>query len=917
MPTIQPSVGLITGLEISDIVDQLIKVASTHRTRLRTQTDALTEQQKAVGELTALTIATQLAASKFNNGLIYKQRTANSSNSTLLSGTVTGDAVPGTYQFIPVQLSQNHQVVSGGVASLDQAVGEGRLSLRFGGFADTGMDLDALNAGLGAERGRIRITDRSGASEVIDLRFARTIDDVLERINNSDTIDVRAEVSGDAIRLVDQTGMAVANLSVREVGGGRTAADLGLADINVAAGEATGHNLVRMYDALDIDRLNDQAGLSIRNELPDLEIQFRDGSPTLQVDLQPADIRTVGDLLEALNAADPTRLRAELGADGNRLVLTDLTVDNGGLFSVSSAVGGTLAEDLGLVGTAAGGVLTGDRIMGPLKGALLGSLAGGRGLGALGQIQITDRSGATATVDLAGAETLGQVLDRVNAAGLGVTAAINPARNGLVLRDGTGATASNLIVANADATNTADKLGLSVNAARSSVDSGSLHLQVFHERVRLDALNNGRGVRPGSFLITDSTGRTSGVNLRTSGAETVGDVLDLINGLGLAVQARINDTGDGILLVDTGGGAGTMTVKESGSGTTAADLKLLGSATVVDLGGTPTQVIDGSTTVTVTIGSGDTLQDVVDKINGLDMGVTASVFQGGSGATPYRITLSSHLAGAGGEMLVDASGWALDFYEIAAAQDAILQVGAADVPGAGALATSSTNTFSRVVNGVNLTLGGVSDTPVTITVASSSDNLNNAAKLFVEQFNKLRDKINDLTYFDAESQTTGILMGSGVTLQVESRLSRVLTDRFFGVGSIQSLEMIGISLNGDGKLELNQSKLAERLEADPEAVRQFFTDAEAGFVKRFNAVVDSLASEEHSVLMSRTAALQRRIDENEARIADFDTRLDKQRERLLRYFYNLELAISKIQANMSVVESLTPMDMSALFKSRN
>ena len=64
----------------------------------------------------------------------------------------------------------------------------------------------------------------------------------------------------------------------------------------------------------------------------------------------------------------------------------------------------------------------------------------------------------------------------------------------------------------------------------------------------LDALNNGKGVRLGSFTHHRLPGATSGVNLRTSEAKTVGDVLELINGLGLAVEARINDTGDGIML---------------------------------------------------------------------------------------------------------------------------------------------------------------------------------------------------------------------------------------------------------------------------------------------------------------------------------------------------------------------------------
>ena len=123
-----------------------------------------------------------------------------------LAASVTGDAVPGTYQFTPVRMAQNHQLISSGFANLDDAVGEGTLGLSFGGFADRGLELSMLNGGAGIERGKIRITDRSGSSEVVDLRFVQTVDDVLAQINSSDDIDVLAVADGDAIRLVDQTG---------------------------------------------------------------------------------------------------------------------------------------------------------------------------------------------------------------------------------------------------------------------------------------------------------------------------------------------------------------------------------------------------------------------------------------------------------------------------------------------------------------------------------------------------------------------------------------------------------------------------------------------------------------------------------------------------------------------------------------
>ena len=89
MPTIQSSVGLVTGLPITDIVDQLMAIAQKPRDRLQTQTTGLQQQQIAIGDLTALTIAVQLSSNKLGSESLYQQRTANSSDSTLLSASVT------------------------------------------------------------------------------------------------------------------------------------------------------------------------------------------------------------------------------------------------------------------------------------------------------------------------------------------------------------------------------------------------------------------------------------------------------------------------------------------------------------------------------------------------------------------------------------------------------------------------------------------------------------------------------------------------------------------------------------------------------------------------------------------------------------------------------------------------------------
>src|SRR5690606_35734203 len=129
----------------------------------------------------------------------------------------------------------------------------------------------------------------------------------------------------------------------------------------------------------------------------------------------------------------------------------------------------------------------------------------------------------------------------------------------------------------------------------------------------------GQGVKLGSFKITDSNGLTTTVNLSAAEATTIGDVIDAINATSIGVEARLNDAGDGIALIDTAGGTGKLKVEEVGNGQTAADLRIKGESTTQTIDGTPTEVIDGSTTFTVTLDADDTLNDLVTKIN--DLGI--------------------------------------------------------------------------------------------------------------------------------------------------------------------------------------------------------------------------------------------------------------------------------------------------------
>ncbi|HRX79091.1 MAG TPA: flagellar filament capping protein FliD, partial [Pirellulaceae bacterium] len=617
---------------------------------------------------------------------------------------------------------------------------------------------------------------------------------------------------------------------------------------------------------------------------------------------------TIGDVLATINSVDPAKLQARISGSGDGIELVDLT-SGAGTFSVSNLFSGSAAEGLGLTTTATGGVISGKRRLAGLNTVLLDSLGGGFGFGALGALDLTDRSGASTTVDLSSSETLQDVIGAINAAGLGITAKVNNARNGIELTDQSGGS-NNLIVANGDATNTADLLRIATNTAVSSVNSGTLDLQTINDNTLLSSLNGGDGVRKGSFLITDSNGQVGAINLTVLESEDVGDVIDAINALSVGVEARINDTGDGILLIDTAGGSGDLKVTDVGTGQAAADLKLAGTSTLVDINGTPTKAIDGSTALKVTLDADDTLEDLVTKINALGADFTASAFNSGSGATPFRLSLVSQRTGQGGELRVDASALKVSFQQTVAAQDALVLVGSADSNATGALAASSTNKFDSLIDGVTINIVGTSEKAVTVSVEQSSSSIKTQLRLFSEQYNKLQDKIKSLAFFNEDENSVGVLFGSSEILRIQNDLSNVITGRFSGSGAIASLAELGLRIKDDGRMSFDEQKFDNRYNQSPSDVERFFTSPNSGAAHKLFNGLERLAGIGNSVLVSRSAALQTTIDLNTRRVSALTDALDNERERLLDTFARLEETIGKLQSNLSAIgqiQAITPL----------
>ena len=90
MGTITSNIGLISGINYSQLVSELVQVASGPVNNQTTIDNTYQQQQTAITSLEATLIALQSSTNALSQTSLYNQRTVTSSDPTTLTATVTG-----------------------------------------------------------------------------------------------------------------------------------------------------------------------------------------------------------------------------------------------------------------------------------------------------------------------------------------------------------------------------------------------------------------------------------------------------------------------------------------------------------------------------------------------------------------------------------------------------------------------------------------------------------------------------------------------------------------------------------------------------------------------------------------------------------------------------------------------------------
>jgi len=328
-------------------------------------------------------------------------------------------------------------------------------------------------------------------------------------------------------------------------------------------------------------------------------IQISNGTTTAQVDLSKAD--NVQDVVDDINKAAVGGITASIS--GNHLVLSGGASDN---ITVDDIGGGSTAASLGIAQSTGGGPgvsLTGTSLQ-PSVTVLtpISALKDGAGIDTTHGFTITN-GGTTATISLAGVTTVGDLINTINASGAHVQAQINASGTGI------------------DILNPIQGTQMSV-AENGGTTASDLGIRSFTPSTPLSELNDGNGVGLGTggadMQITRSNGTSFGVSL--AGAKTVQDVINAINtaDAGGGVTASFATTGNGIVLTDSAGGPGIVSITSQNFSTAVTDLGLSGAAAGNVITGTDVDPVE-------TTGVFADLAKLRDALNNNDQaGITAA-----------------------------------------------------------------------------------------------------------------------------------------------------------------------------------------------------------------------------------------------------------------------------------------------------
>jgi flagellar hook-associated protein 2 len=328
-----------------------------------------------------------------------------------------------------------------------------------------------------------------------------------------------------------------------------------------------------------------------------------------------------------------------------------------------------------------------------------------------------------------------------------------------------------------------------------------------------------------------------------------------------------------------------------------------------------------ATAVTIPITSDvNTLAGIRDKINAANAGVTAALV---TDTTGTRLALQSTNSGAANGFRVqvtdddgnntDNAGLSrLAFDPSGGATQMTLAQSSADTLATinGIAVTSASNTLSNVIDGMTFTVSKLTTQPVAVNVSRNTDSIKTKLSAFVTAYNAVNSFLAQATQYDASTKTAALLQGDSTATGLDTQLHSILSKTTGASSLYATFSALGLQLQKDGSLKMDDTKVSAALANLPEATKALSnldatTPGNNGLAKQFSDWATGVL-QTGGLLPGKTDSIQRRIDANQKDQDAMNTRLAAIQQRLNAQYSNLDTVMASSNAlNSFITQQIT------------
>ncbi|MCG9790322.1 flagellar filament capping protein FliD [Vibrio mediterranei] len=297
-----------------------------------------------------------------------------------------------------------------------------------------------------------------------------------------------------------------------------------------------------------------------------------------------------------------------------------------------------------------------------------------------------------------------------------------------------------------------------------------------------------------------------------------------------------------------------------------------------------------------------TMADLVSAINNDpdNPGVNATLVRS-NGQTHFM--LSSTETGVANTVNVSASGTGATWFEdaftntsdISTPQDAVIWLGA---EGSGLKLTNSSNTFTGVIDGVDLTVSKAQvsgEQPLTLTIGADDEATKEQVNAFIDAYNTLMSTMDEYTGIGGEDKARGVLASDPTLRSIESQLTSIIRGEYNGM----RLSEVGIEIDRSGKMTLDATKFEEAQKNNSAALEAMF-NGDGNLLDSIDTMVDPFLKSTTGLFKTRKDSLQQNISRIDDKQATLERKYDMAYSRYLKQFTQMNTLMTQMNQTMSM-----------------